>query len=298
MARVRPPLTWLVTQLLAGVLVTGCAGGTTSTSATRSASAAPSSPASAMASTSPPAPKLSARQTLARALARMERADLQGFVETVRADHVAAVEAWGVVRLSTGELRTSARLMEPGHTEHQITAAAIITGHQGYFQSPLLGAALQGCWLRMVPPQMHGAIGILARGLGLDSVQALRSVRVTGIDRFHQEVHGRLPLDRAVLLFAPILLHDLVGLDAGLTGSVPVTITVDDGKVLHWEASGTDVSRAVVTAVGGDRMPSAARIVGTEFIEQFTKAGQHDEIVAPADEDIAVGPAGCHGTVT
>ena len=27
-------------------------------------------------------------------------------------------------------------------------------------------------------------------------------------------------------------------------------------------------------------------------------AGPHDEIAAPADEDVAVSPAGCHGTAT
>lgn len=295
MARVRPPLACLVALLLAGALVTGCAGGTTPTSASRSAHAAPSPSPSA--SSTPPAPRLSARQTLARALDRMERADLQGFMETVMADHVAAVDAFGVVRLSTGELRTSARFMDPHHTERQITAAAILAGHQSFFQSSQMGAAMEGCWVRMTPAQTHGALGILARGMGPGSVQALRSVRVTGIDRFHEELHGRLPLDRAVLLFAPVLVGDLVGLDAGLTGSVPVTITVADGQVLHWEASGTDVARALGAAVG-DRVPSAALIVGTEFSEQFMDAGPHDEIAAPPHEDIAVSPTGCHGTAT
>ena len=46
----------------------------------------------------------------------------------------------------------------------------------------------------------------------------------------------------------------------------------------------------------GDRLPSAARIVGTEFNEQFTEAGPHDDIAAPPVEDIAVSSAGCHGT--
>lgn len=114
--------------------------------------------------------------------------------------------------------------MDPHHTEQQITASAILAGHRGYLQTSVMPAPMQGCWLRMLPAQMHGAPGILARGMGLDSFLALRAVRVTGIDRFHQQVHGRLPLDRAVLLFAPVL--------------------------------------------------------------------------AQADEDIAVGPAGCHGTAT
>lgn len=43
------------------------------------------------------------------------------------------------------------------------------------------------------------------------------------------------------------------------------------------------------------RVRRTARLLLTH---QFMEAGPHDHIAAPADEDIAVSLAGCHGTAT
>ncbi|MFN8190371.1 MAG: hypothetical protein U0R78_07995 [Nocardioidaceae bacterium] len=268
------------------LLLPACQSSGSDPAATPGYSDSTSSPSAASTSA---APEPTAREALAAALRRLKADGRANYWVTMQDDGLAVLNGNGSFDRARTADRINLRILDKKSLDG-VWVEDINIGHDHYLKVPVLfGPAMDKCYLKVTDGQLTSA-QLDYSGLHLDPVRLLSSVKVTGYGlSSHDFIEARLRVSRLAPLVG-IGAVDLRQRIAASPATVPIQITVSDGRLERWDVTADDLARAMPP--GLTRTERALALFGDfSYALDYETA---DEVLPPPDREVAVDPQrGC-----
>ncbi|MEO5851213.1 MAG: hypothetical protein ABIQ15_01750 [Nocardioides sp.] len=187
------------------------------------------------------------QQVLDDALDRMAGADALAYRLAIERDDVTVYRVDGTLALDQHAAEGVVSGTDPdGFTD--ATPGRFVDDTLYLFIPAAVENPTRDCWVEL--GARSARVGLSLEGFGFNSLDVLRTVRVTAEEATGALV-GRIALDQAVLLTAFVLGEEAAARVDSVTGDVAVRVTVTGGVVDHWDIDGDDFGEALAGSLPG-----------------------------------------------
>lgn len=189
-------------------------------------------------------PAIQPRRILQEALEDLTRRDT-GWVER-RLSWSSVRVAWAHMSYDVSQRAFAGRVLlsDPDSFEPRFDGQMLVKGNRTMLASRQWAGPMRECWLR-VPSGQRGRV---QQGSGLTPIDVLHRVRAASYDEVSQTLEAQMPLQPSLYFLGQDAFPGFSGPSSSV-GSVPVSITIADGVLLHWDLEG----RQVLAAMGDRR---------------------------------------------